>query len=376
MARPTFTPVYEEDENTIKDRMLARLPGEWRKEPGDFAYDTIATSPLEVKQLQINQDNRLKHNFAQYAEGEFLDLKLAELGLTRGAATVNRRTLQITADAGVLIPENYIVTSVIQDGTGNPLEFTLDADATYAISEVQAVPITCSTTGAATNLPTGTEFLLKPPIPGVRIITDLGTNYAGQDTESDESAWSRYDYKLKHPDTGGNKHDYVRWSEEVTGVGKAKCIPRWAGNNTVKVILLGADFKPASGAVVADVQEYLDPDSEGLGEGKAPCGSAVTVVAATELLINVTATVTYLASWEAAAKAAFEAAINAYLKDIALVSKAVDPTYNEDVVYQKIAALLINTQGVANFTGLIINGGTADIPVPGQSTAVKGTVTI
>src|SRR3990172_3482288 len=123
-----FVPVFEESEAVIRERMLARVSDEWRKEPGDFIHDAVAASPLEVKQLQINQDQILKNAFAQYAEGEYMDLALADAGLTRDQATKNQRTLTVVGEAGVRIPNGYTITTVVLDTGGNPLEYTTDVE--------------------------------------------------------------------------------------------------------------------------------------------------------------------------------------------------------------------------------------------------------
>lgn len=370
MGRPVFTPVFEEAEAVIRDRMLQRVPDTWRKEPGDFIYDAVASSPLEVKTLQANQDYVLKSAFAQYAEGQRLDNKLAEVGLTRAAAIAAIRTLNVNADAGVAILAGHTASTVILDGQGNPVEFTVNDTVNFGVSGTQAVTITCKIAGTIGTVPSGSQFIFLPPIPGVRSIADGGQVVPGADTESDASAWERYDFKVRNPDTGGNKNDYVRWAREVVTVGRAKCIPLWNGPGTVKVLLVGTNFTPALPAVVADVQEYLDPGSAGLGEGKAPCGAQVTAVAATGLPINIVATVIYHPNTDkVAAKAAFTAAVTEYLKTLAF---AADP----DVVIAQIGSRLIGTYGIANYSGLTLNVSAADVTIGAAEVATLGTVTL
>lgn len=369
MARPVFTPVYEEDESIISERVLGRIGEEWRKEKGDFIYDAVAPSPLEIKQLEANQDEIIKQSFAQFAEGEYLDYKLSEIGLTRQPATANTRTLSVVADAGVVIPAGHTLSTVVLDTEGNPIEYTVDAVATFAIAGPLVIPITCKLLGIIGNVSSSSEFILSPSIPGVRSITDLGTTLLGEDLEGDESAWLRYDFKVKNPDTGGNKNDYVRWALEVDGVGKAKCIPRWDGVGTVKVVLTGTDYEPASPLVVDEVQIHLDPGSQGLGEGKAPCGAAVTVITATGLSINIAATVElYSGVTLPEVQAAYEAAVKQYLTGIVFTDNA--------VAIAKIGSLLISIYGVSNYSALTLNAGTIDIPVGPEQVAILGVVSI
>lgn len=259
MTRPVFKSVYEQAEETIRSRMLERVSDAWRKDPGDFIYDVIAASPAEIVELQKGQDELLKRSFAQYSGGEWLDLKLTEIGLTRISATAAKRRLEINADAGVKIPLGHVASTVTLLSEGSPLQYTVDEDVSFTAPGKKSISITCKNPGAVGNVLDGTEFILLPPIPGIKEIVDRGVTVPGQDTESDEDAYSRYEFKVRHPDTGGNKNDYVRWVQPLDGVGKLRVIPRWNGNGTVKVILVGDDFLPATPTVVANVQQFLDP---------------------------------------------------------------------------------------------------------------------
>lgn len=375
--RPVFKKVFEEDESTIRNRMLSNpVLAEWRREPGDYVYDTIATSPPEIKQLQVNQDFTLKNGFPQYAEGEYLAKHLEARGMKVGDPTPNRRNLSIVADAGVSIAMGQLLSVVITDPKGNPYEFTVDEGTTWTASTAKTIAITCKSTGAATNIPNGSQFILKPPLPGVRQIIDLGTTIPGADRESDASAWARYDFALSHPDTGGNKNDYVRWAMDNKDVGKVRCIPRWNGVNTVKVVVVDKNYQPAAAVLVEDVQNYLDPGITGLGDGKAPCGAWVTVVAATGLPINISATVTYAPGYTSAiVKPKFSQAVVDYLKTLVFTDDAISRIPNP-VLYNQIFALLTFTEGVSNFTNLKVNDGTSDIAVTHVQAPILGVVNI
>lgn len=371
-----FTTRFEEEESTIKERQLGRISDEWRKEEGDFIHDAVSPTPLEVKQLQINQDTILKNSFPQYAEGDDMDAHLESLGLSRELATANQRKLSITAEAGVEIPAGYTASVVILDDNGNPLEFTTDEVTHFDTAGTQEVAVTCNQTGTQTNVPDGTEFILLPPIPGIKTITDLGTTVAARDTETDAEAWQRYLFKASNEDTGGNKNDYIRWTEERDGVGKAKCIPRWNGNGTVKMVIVGNDYKPASSTVVTDTQTYLDPNSEGLGEGRAPMGAAVTVEAAAQLTIDVSATIVLENGYDlATVQDSFETALADYLKSLVFYTHQATGK-NYPVAYNQVGAKLITTAGVMNYSDLLVNAGTSDIPVEDTEAPVIGQVNL
>jgi uncharacterized phage protein gp47/JayE len=356
MTRPIFASRFEEPEDDIKTRLKAAINEEWRAEEGDFMYDAAIACSAEIKQLEIKQDESLKAAFAQYAEGGDLDAKVAEQGLTRKAATPNKRGVFIEAQAGVTVPAGTVVSQIILDNNGTPLEYATDADVIFTDVTPVAVALTCRTAGTVGNVPNGTEFILSD-IPGITAITDGGTTTPGTDIETDESLYQRYWFKVTHPDTGGNKYDFERWTMEIPEVGKVKVFPRMYGEGTVGVVLVGTDYAPASQYVIDTVQEYLDPDGQGLGEGKAPANAKTTVTAAVPLNLNITANVIYdNISAKEVVDAAFLDALNAYLHGILF-------TNHPNVLLNRVSSLLISTSGVIDHHNLLINGAAADVTV-------------
>jgi uncharacterized phage protein gp47/JayE len=369
MAREIFTPVFEEEESEINQRMVDRVADTWRTEPGDFMYDAIVPSGAEIKNLEVMLDETLKDSFALFAEDTALDNKLSEVGLERYPATPNKRRIQVTAAAGVVIPAGYTLSAVITDESGNPIEYTTDVQTTFEAAGSLMIDLTAVEPGTQGNLATGTEFILMPPIAGISTLTDQGTTLLGVDIEDDESAYGRYEFRVQNPDTGGNKFDYITWAKEVDGVGAAKSIPRWDGNGTVKVVIVDSQLLPDSGALVTAVQNYLDPGQTGLGDGRAPIGAKVTVISATSKVINIAATVTLLTGYtKAAVTASFQAALMTYLGAMIFTEKP--------ILYNQIGGLLIRTEGVENYANLTINGGTVDIPIGAEEVATKGTITL
>lgn len=368
MARE-YIPRFEETESEILDRQIERLDDTWRKEPGDYMYDAVAANPLEILQLQVNQDEILKAGFAQTAEDEDLDEHMYHVGLRRLEATANRRRLKVDADAGVIVPAGHLASVVVLDGGGDPIEYTVDEGVTFAETGERFIDITSTTTGAIANVTNGSSFIFLPPIPGVRQIHDAGTTVTARDRESDESALARYDFKLRYPDTGGNKHDYVRWASEVPGVGKVRVVPRWQNQLFVKLVVVDDNYEPAPPETVEDLQTYLDPNSEGLGEGKAPGGARVFVFASHGVPINIAANVIYAEGADpAAVKAQFMEASREYLRSLVFVSDIVG--------YNKIGALLGMIPEVINYSDLTINGDTVDVVLGEDDSPVLGTVDI
>lgn len=115
---------------------------------------------------------------------------------------------------------------------------------------------------------------------------------------------------------------------------------------------------------------YRSTFSKDTGEGKAPVGARVTVEPATVVLINVSATLTIAAGYNAdSVKAAVTDNIAAYIKSLAFTS-------DNDVRYVRIGQAILDTEGVQDYSNLLVNGSTSNITIGIQEVAVKGTVTL
>lgn len=389
-TRPEFTPRFTETTAEIRERMLRNIPDDWRKEEGDFIYDAVAANPNEIIQLEMQQDRILQNAFPQYCEDEYLDLFLQARGLNRIPKTYSVRVLSVNADAGVRIPKGYTLTSVVLDNEGNPIEFTANTETIFeAIAPAVDIRVTCKLPGAAGNIASGSEFVLQPPIPGVRSIVDRGVIVAGAEQETADAAWGRYLEKVSNPDTGGNRNDYRRWVvndfSKESGITISKVIVEmcWdktngnAGNGSVRVICVGSDYKPLSVDAVTMLQQYLDPKPyQGYGYGKAPGGATVTAITGAIKLIDISATVSYSVSADPqAVLAAFKKALEGYVQSkVFCVDPATERLY--PIAYNKIGALLGNTEGVENYGSLTVNGVVSDIVLEYFDIPTVGTVTL
>lgn len=367
-------PVFKDFAKILSD-MMADLASKGTKLT-DMNPGSVIRTLLEVAALKFDENHYLAEQiinlfFVLTTTGQYLDRRVAERGIPRllgtkatGPALASRST---PAPFGQLIPAG--TTFETEDHT---VQVVTTADATLAQGtnsvnlSLQAVNV-----GKAGNLQAGT--VLKQVGVAVSLIETVTVAApgldGGTDNESDTDLRNRYLTIVRLPGTSGNKADYIKWALEVAGVGGVYPHPLWNGRGTVKLYLLGTDKTPASQAVVDAVQEYIDPDPE-LGEGKAPIGAIVTCVAAPAINIVITATVVLDGSKTLAeVKAAFETGVINYLKEIAFSSDAT-------VRYSRIGSLILDTQGVTDYSVLQVNGGQANVTVPAGSVAVKGTVTL
>lgn len=369
--RPSYNPHFLESADTITKRMTDNIPDEWHKEPGDFIYDAMKTNPAEIIQLEENQDHILRNAFPQYCDDERLDDLLQLYGLTRIPATHTIRKLSITADAGVKIPQGYTLTSVVLDDNGNPLQYAVKNETVFTdTATTKEVYIVCHQAGAIGNIVTGSDFILQPPIPGVRSIVDLGVNIAGVDRESADDFWTRYLDTIANPDTGGNVNDYKRWVindfAKDTGyvIKEVIPLPRFKGPGTVQLVAVGGNYEKLSDELLSILQEYIDPlEYQGLGYGKAPCGAAVTVSTGTEKPINISVRVALSdTAIRSEVLQQFKDEVSAYIQTrVFKVDEETKKLY--PITYFRIVSILGNIKGIDDFYDLTLNGGTVDVPM-------------
>jgi len=364
-------PVYLQDEQndtTILQRMKDALPADLDASEGSFLHDALAPAAIELAQAAAWAQEVLRRGFARTTFGAYLDLRAEEHGVTRLPATRARGTVTFTGTPNTVIPAGTRV-STASTPTAAAQVFTTDAEATIGGGGTVDVTVTAEVAGSAGNVAAGRITFVTTPVAGVSSVTNAAPTTGGTDKETDAALLARYLQRVRNPSSSGNKADYINWAMEVSEVGGVSVVPLWNGPGTVKVAIIKTDKTPADAALVAAVQAYIDPDP-GMGEGKAPIGAAVTVVAATAVQINVTATLTIAPGYDAASvKVAVEANIDAYIKSLVFAQ-------DNDVLYSRVGNAIIDTVGVQDYSGLLVNGGTANVVIGDTEVAVKGVITL
>lgn len=363
-------PEYLQDQTfeAILQRMLNALPADLDKSEGGFIYDALAPVVAELAQAAIWAQEVLRRGFAETTFGEYLTMRAAEHGVIRRPAVKATGHVLFTGTPGTIIPAGTQISTVSSE-TSPAIFFVTKNEAVIDESGTVTVEIEAVEPGVNGNVAAGTIVMLSEPINGVTSVTNPTPTSGGMDEEDDATLLARFLQKVRLPGTSGNKADYINWALEVPGVGGMQVLPLWNGPGTVKIVLLGTDKKPASPQVVQAAIDYIAPNPA-MGEGKAPIGADVTIVPATPVEVNISATVTLTGTKTLQEmQEAFEKAIDDYLASLAFSS---DPT----VRYVLIGSILLDIEGVQDYSNLLVNGGTANIPIAEDEVAVRGTVTL
>lgn len=350
---------YEnETKAAILARMLAASDPTLDQRQGSPTFDLLSPAAMELAQAYIELGNILRWGFVSSdgtgAYGPYLDLRAGELGLVRKPAVKAVGSVTFTGPNGTVIPAGTQVST----GGAKPVYFVTTVAGTI-ISGTITVTAEAVAGGAAGNVTIGAINLVTGPLVGIIAVTNAATFNGGADIESDADLTARYFERARKPATSGNANQYRQWALEIAGISDAKVFPLWNGLLTVKVALLDADKRAPVSGKVAEVAAYI--------ETVRPIGATVTVVAATETAINVSGTYTLAAGYTLAqARTQIQAGLTAYLKTLAFVDATVR--------YTQIANIVLSTAAVDDYSGLTVNGGTANVVIAAGNVAIAGSV--
>lgn len=342
-------------ESILQD-MLDRLPNTIDKREGSIIYDALAPAALKLAEAYFTLDNNLDLVFLDTAVGEYLTRKCLEYGVDRKEATYAIRKAEFRDENNNLLD--------IEIGS----RFGIEDIALQAIERISlgVFKLQCEQSGIIGNGYIGNSLIPIDNIPRLGTATLGEILIYGEDTESDESLRARTKTAIANSETDGNINQYLRWANDFNGIGRSKIFPLANGPNTVKISITDSSNKAASSELIKAFQDYLDPGSTGLGNGKAPIGAKVTVVTGNIKTININANVVLVQGQSGVVGA--EETIEEYFAKL---------TYKEDrVSYIGVASVILNLSSVYEVRSLTMNGSTSDILLSSEDIPTLGTLEI
>lgn len=326
---------------SLQEKMLDAVSGDIDKRTGSVVFNALSPAAGLFFEAFVSMGQVLRLAFPRTSEGEYLEYITEGEGVTRTLATPTTRHFEVTGSSGqVTEGERFFVDGVYfvaQESIGIPGVFRGKSE------EVGAYTATYE---PETILPVEDDIEGLESI--VMVNKHVGDN-DGIDDESDESLLGRYDEKIENSPGPGNNSDYIRWAKEIPGVGNVLPDPLWRGPGTVRIVILTPDGKQAAQSLIDEVQKVIDPDSRGIGEGKAPPGAKVTVDTAD--VLYVTAVIPNLSMEHGytleQVKVNAEEALQDYLRRI-------NP--GGIVRIQEASSVVINASGVLDVGDILLNG--------------------
>lgn len=360
-------------QQAILEAELAQVPDSYDKRTDSLIYAALGPCAYSLADFYFALNTIQQQGNIVTAQSTALDNWALLAGVTREQATAAVRL----GVFNIAVPIGARFSTI-----DNEINFTVTAAVEGQTTQFQ---LTCETPGSIGNDYTG-AILPITNVPGLTSAQLTDILIPGQDQESDDSLRARALEQLTSAPFGGNIADYKSTILAISGVGAVQIYPTWNGGGTVLCSILGSDYAPASSELVQTVQNAVDPPpNQGLGYGTAPIGATVTISTATELTVNVSATLTLESGYEIGqVQTPVETAIGNYFTQIAQEWGTPingQPTgYSLSVYVSRVIAAILTVPGVVNATNVQLNSSATDIALTETSALQQiptlGTVTL
>lgn len=271
-----------------------------------------------------------------------------------------------------------IVKAVFKQGIEIGQQF-LCGDYTYTvIEEVEGYTykLMCDTEGTEANATRGD----LEPLDYVDeyqggSITELMT--PGTNDEEKEAFRDRVIASFKSAAFCGNKADYRKEIDAMSGIGGCKPKRREKGSAWIAITVIGSDYDVPAQRVIAAVQTAIDPEqSHGEGDGLAPICHSVKIEPVTAAQVDVSTSITWDAGYtEETCKDQINEAVQSYL--LKLRQEWEKNELNDMYVrVSQIDARMLAVEGVADVQNTSINGSEENLILTYEKIPTFGGVTI
>jgi len=360
MAEYKFVPpswLEKQDAETIHARMMAELPDDIDDTEGGFPWDFTKPTALEKAELlEYETMETIKLMHFMFAYGIYLDYHAVAVGLKRKGASYATGTLTVTGSPGTVIAEGFLF-AVPARGDIAAITFASLEEAIIDENGEAAIPVKATEAGKNGNVAAGSIVIMaSTPISSIESITNPNATSGGTEEEDDEALRQRI-AEIQTASFVGNDSDYIRWAQEVAGVGDVDVIPEWNGAGTVKILVMDSNGEPANtetGGLTEQVYNHIVSPDDRLSR-LAPIGATVTVTAPYKIAFSVSFKLVMKENANSSvAINTIRAAVEEYLLSTRKEGK---------VLYNRISAIIMNTDGVVNYEDLKVKGGASDYEV-------------
>ena len=338
----------------LMNMALSSFVGKYDTQEGSFLYTVLAPAIYAIWEFydRLNDVDNMVH--PNEHSGSYIDADAEQYGIKRKEATKATAVLTITGDDETKIP----VGSLFYDNIGN--EFITN-DTVTILNGTAQVSATSVEAGSITNAAANTIVNIGQYITGLISVTNKEGAIGGEDEESDVSLYQRLSAFKKRPATSGNAYSYEQWALSVAGVGAAKVYPLKDGPGTVNIVIASEEKMPVSKEIEENVLAYIN-EQKPIGVVKVNINSVV------KFPLNITADINKNdISQITAIENSFTNALTEYFKEISMNSN--------EVKINAVGAILMNIDGVIDYTNLKINGETSNIEITAENIpSVEGVI--
>lgn len=341
-------------EEEIKRDMLNNISNTEDKSENSFIHDAIAPAAIEFQNAYVELEYVGGKINVDNLEGLELETFVKQrTGIKRKLATKALTTLNVSGVEGAKVSKGDLFS------TDSGIDFVTVEGVVLNETGMAKVIVVAILAGSTGNVPINAISEMPVAINGIVDVYNETQVLNGYDDETDNELRERYYEKLQKPGKSGNKYHYLEWAKEVVGVGGAKVIPRWDGPLTIKVVIIDSNGQPASEELITDTFEHI--------ESERPFGANTTVISAIPIEVNISVTLLLL---EGVADVEVKEVIKNNIKDY-LKTMAFKVPY---ISYAQIGSIVLDTEGVLDYSDLKVNLATANIEVASEEVAIVGGV--
>jgi uncharacterized phage protein gp47/JayE len=227
--------------------------------PGTFYSDIRMALALEIERLwDVATSDTVAASLVEYAWGVYLDAHGETLNLPRNDEVAATGEVTFSGTNTTIISVGTEVSTTQATADEEPISFLTTEGGVISGGSV-TLPVEAAEPGSSGNVVGGAINLLLSPVSGVSSITNTEATTGGTNVESDEDYRDRIKLSWSAAQGSGSIADYVRWCLAIPPVGNVRVTPIWNGPGTVRVTITDTDNNPVSPAVIAEVQDALDP---------------------------------------------------------------------------------------------------------------------
>lgn len=332
---------------TILRRMMGKVqefnPGIDTRQSSPV-YAALATAAIELQNMYVELEYYLDQFFADTQNRENLIKRCKEQGIVPYPATKAVLKGEFNRD--------------VELGS----RFSLEAFNYVAVQRISSgiFKMECETAGAVGGRTLGT-LLPIDYISGLTRAELTEVLEEGTDEEETEHLRNRYFTAVQKPSTSGNVYDYYNWAMECAGVGAARIFPLADGPGTVKVMITDVEKRGAGTELLNRVVSHID--------SLRPIGASVSVVSAIEKKISIQAKIRLRNGMNlGTVQSLFSSQVSEFLQAYALKA--------DYISLARIGNLLINTDGVEDYSDLQLNNADENIQLTIMETPVIGSVVL
>lgn len=319
--------------------MLENIPSDLDKSPSSPIYTALAPFAAMLSEVTFNCEQIGDSALGDTATGLCQTRLYAEYGVNRFPAASAIRQ-------GVFTPDYVAIGS----------RFGANGLSYVVLGQLDGIwQLRCETAGTMGNSYFGSILPLDNLNPYLESAALTEVLIYGNDEEDDEAFRTRFYGEARYPEHGWNKKGYEKEIKKISGVGDVAVLPTPNGQGgRIHCVIVDPYHKPASSILIDTVQQLLDPDPRGEGNGLVPPGHTVTITTVTEKTIKVSAAVAVKAGFTLSTlKLMIEKAIADYLSQVAFTDNVVR--------LSRIEAAILTVAGVVDIAKTLINGSTANV---------------